>query len=55
MLVIPVSLFLLGATFIAVYWPARVKPDGGLGFMEGVSHPYNLISKEGNSKTVCEC
>ena len=36
MLVVPVSVFLLGATFIAVYWPADVKPDGGLGFMEGV-------------------
>merc|ERR1712130_141023 len=35
MLIVPVSIFLLGATFIAVYWPAHVKPDGGLGFMEG--------------------
>lgn len=37
LLVVPVFLFLLAATFVAVYWPPRVKPDGGLGFMDGVS------------------
>jgi hypothetical protein len=35
LLVVPVFLFLLAATFVAVYWPPRVKPDGGLGFMDG--------------------
>lgn len=35
-LAVPISLFLLGSTFIAVYWPATVKPDGGKGFMDGI-------------------
>jgi H+-transporting ATPase len=43
MLVIPVTLFLLGATFIAVYWPAHVKPDGGLGFMQGPGWKVILV------------
>jgi hypothetical protein len=34
-LAIPVSFFLLASTFIAVYWPTSVKPDGGRGFMDG--------------------
>ncbi|KAK9819692.1 hypothetical protein WJX72_001191 [[Myrmecia] bisecta] len=34
-LVIPVVLFLLASTFIAVYWPRNIKPDGGRGSMEG--------------------
>ena len=37
LLVVPVFFFLLAATFVAVYWPPRIKPDGGLGFMDGVS------------------
>lgn len=32
---VPVMLFLLGATFIAVYWPARVQPDAGRGNLDG--------------------
>lgn len=34
-LLLPVLLFLLGATFIAVYWPAHVQPDAGRGNLDG--------------------
>ena len=34
-LVFFMSIFLLAATFVAVYWPSNVRPDGGRGWMEG--------------------
>lgn len=34
-LVLPVSAFILMALFIAVYWPAGAKPDGGIAVMDG--------------------
>jgi hypothetical protein len=34
-LLAPVVAFLLGATFIAVYWPSNIEPDQGRGAMEG--------------------
>jgi H+-transporting ATPase len=34
-LLAPVAAFLLAATFIAVYWPARVEPDQSRGSMDG--------------------
>ena len=40
------SIFLLPATFVAVYWPSHVRPDGGRGWMEGEGidpqHPMSL-------------
>ena len=40
------SIFLLAATFVAVYWPSHVRPDGGRGWMEGAGidpqHPMSL-------------
>ena len=30
-----VSIFLLAATFVGVYWPDDVRPDGGRGWMQG--------------------
>jgi hypothetical protein len=35
MLLLPVGCFLMGATFIAVYWPLEVEPDQGRGAMDG--------------------
>ena len=29
------TIFLLVATFVGVYWPSHVRPDGGRGWMEG--------------------
>ena len=34
-LVIPVGAVLCAATFIAVYWPEQVQPDGGRGVLIG--------------------
>ncbi|KAK9817909.1 hypothetical protein WJX72_004165 [[Myrmecia] bisecta] len=34
-LLAPVAFFLTASTFIAVYWPRSLKPDGGRGSMEG--------------------
>jgi hypothetical protein len=34
-LLLPMIGFLVIATFVAVYWPNHVAPDGGLGNMEG--------------------
>ena len=34
-LVAPVAAFCAAATFVAVYWPRRVQPDGGRGSLEG--------------------
>jgi H+-transporting ATPase len=34
-LLLPMIGFLLIATFVAVYWPNNVSPDGGVGNMEG--------------------
>ena len=34
-LVAPVAVFLLGSTFIAVYWPLDVQPDGGAAALQG--------------------
>ena len=34
-LVIPVAAVLAAATFIAVYWPEQVQPDGGRGVLIG--------------------
>ena len=34
-LLLPVCVFTIGATFVAVYWPASVQPDGGRGEFEG--------------------
>ena len=35
MLLAPVAAFLLAATLIAVYWPARVEPDASRGSFDG--------------------
>ena len=34
-LAVPMAVFLLGATFVAVYWPINVQPDGGRGELQG--------------------
>jgi len=34
-LLAPMAAFLVGSTFISVYWPDRVRPDGGRGSMIG--------------------
>ena len=34
-LLLPVGVFLMAGTFISVYWPEHVKPDGGRGMMKG--------------------
>ena len=46
-LLAPVTLFLTAGTFIAVYWPEQVKPDGGRGAMRGAGecscvHPSDI-------------
>ncbi|GAQ86610.1 h+ ATPase [Klebsormidium nitens] len=43
-LLLPMCAFLLAATFIAVYWPADVAPDGGIGNMEGAGWVPILIT-----------
>lgn len=35
LLLTPVVTLLIAATFVAVYWPASLKPDGGRGEMAG--------------------
>lgn len=35
------SIFLLAATFVGVYWPSHVRPDGGRGWMEGAGTPHD--------------
>ena len=44
-LLLPVCVFTVGATFVAVYWPADVQPDGGRGQFEGAggTHPLCLV------------
>jgi H+-transporting ATPase len=44
LLLAPVITLLTAATFVAVYWPARVKPDGGRGSMEGAGWVPILIT-----------
>jgi H+-transporting ATPase len=34
-LVLPVAAVLAGATFVAVYWPHTLQPDGGRGILYG--------------------
>ena len=34
-LLAPVAAFCAAATFVAVYWPRRIQPDGGRGSLEG--------------------
>jgi hypothetical protein len=34
-LLVPVGCFLIGATFIGVYWPLDFQPDGGKGALAG--------------------
>lgn len=36
----PVFAFLLASTFIAVYWPLDVRPDGGRGDFQGAGSCY---------------
>ena len=38
-LIAPVAVFLLGSTFIAVYWPLSVQPDGGAAALQGAGGP----------------
>ena len=53
-LVIPVGAVLCVATFIAVYWPEQVQPDGGRGVligagdgMPGVVHVTSMCDRTG--------
>ena len=41
LLVALMSVFLLAATFVGVYWPSHVRPDGGRGWMEGAGTPFS--------------
>lgn len=36
--------FMLGAMFIAVYWPQSVQPDGGLAVMDGAGWVPILVT-----------
>ena len=38
-LLLPVVVLTTAATFVAVYWPADVQPDGGRGEFEGCGEP----------------
>ncbi|KAL3158516.1 hypothetical protein ABBQ38_010745 [Trebouxia sp. C0009 RCD-2024] len=38
------SIFLLAATFVGVYWPSHVRPDGGRGWMEGAGWKAILLT-----------
>ena len=42
-LVIPVVSFSIAGTFIGVYWPLDVQPDGGRGVLEGAGAPPDAL------------
>lgn len=37
-LLLPVALFLMASTFVGVYWPIRIQPDGGRGAITGAGN-----------------
>ena len=39
----PVFVFMLAATFISVYWPLHVQPDGGRGDFRGAGVPSSIL------------
>ena len=45
-LLAPVAAFCVAATFVAVYWPRRIQPDGGRGSLEGAG--ASLADPAGN-------
>ena len=44
-LMIPVGAVLLASTFIAVYWPEAVQPDGGRGVLIGAGVHFRELAK----------
>ena len=43
-LIVPIAMFCLAGTFVAVYWPRNLQPDGGRGVIDGAGWaPVGLV------------